>query len=294
MSDFVEIDLDRDGKVLAQATDKIALIDADTLAYTSCLNTQQQEALLGDEFYTTEELEEIYSNPDYDADNACIWTINLDMAYQTAMDKLQKIFDKTGCREAELHFTSGRDNFRYQVNPSYKANRTGRAPAGLAELKQMLCDNFPHTIATKWEADDIVVYKKRQNPEKYILVAVDKDLIYSLEGTHFNYYESAKYNIDMKWVEVDVDTAMKWSYIQALVGDPVDNIKGVKGVGKAKAPKILAKCKTELECWEAVVTEYEKADMGMLEAVQTMQLVSMSQFDGEKIVLWDPRNLKCL
>ena len=292
MEDFVEIDLDRDGKVLAQATDKIALIDADTLAYTSCLNAQQQEALLGDEFYTQEELEEIYSDPNYDADNACIWTINLDMAYQTALDKLQKIFDKTGCREAELHFSAGKENFRFDVCTSYKANRTGRAPTGLAELKQMLCDNFTHTVSTKWEADDIVVYKKKQEPEKYVLVAVDKDLIYSLEGQHFNYYESAIYNIDMKWVDVDADTAMKWPYIQALIGDTVDNIKGVKGIGKAKAPKILAACKTELQCWEAVVAEYEKAGMGMMEAVQTMQLVSMNQFDGEKIVLWDPRNLK--
>jgi 5'-3' exonuclease len=292
MEEFIEIDLDRDGKVLAQANDKIALIDADTLAYTSCLNAEQQEALLADEFYSQDELEAIHSDPNYDADNACIWTINLDQAYQTAMDKLQKIFDKTGCRTAELHFTGGRDNFRYTVDPQYKANRTGRAPTGLSDLKKMLCDNFEHTISTEWEADDIVVYKKNLEPEKYILCAVDKDLIYSLAGTHFNYYESALYNIDMKWVEVDEDTAMKWPYIQAMVGDPVDNIKGVKGIGKAKAPKILANCKTELECWEATVAEYEKAGLGMLEAVQTMRLVGMHQFDGEKIVLWDPRNLK--
>ena len=291
--EMVDIELDIDGKVMPAVTDKIALIDADTLAYTACLLAETQEFLLARDMYIDEEWEAIIADPNYDDENHCIWVTNLDYAYSKAMEKLQCIYDKTGCRTCEMHFTGGRENFRYTVLESYKGNRTGRAPTGLNDLKLMLMDNYPGTLATKWEADDIVVYKAKQEPEKYIMVAIDKDLLHSIPGRHFNYYESSKYNIEMKWMETDELTAMKWPYIQTLTGDKVDNIIGLPRIGPKKAEKILAGCNTELECWEAVVNAFNSHGKDMIDALVNMRLVSMHQLKTEEeLELWSPKHLK--
>lgn len=287
-----DIDLDIDGKIKAPVTDKIALIDADTLAYTACLNIEQQEDLLPREMYTDEEYQKAISHPNYDPDTNAIWTCNIDMAYDKAMEKLERIYDKTGCRTCEMHFTGGRENFRYTVLTSYKANRTGRPPAGLSGLKAKLMENFESTISTEYEADDIVVYKARIEPEKYVVVAVDKDVYFALPGIHFNYYESARYNIEMKWMPYwSEENATKWPFMQAIIGDTVDNIKGIHGKGKAAATKAFAGCITERECWDALVLMYEADGQTQLDALVTMRLVHMHQFDGTKINLWNPKEL---
>lgn len=295
--EFIEIDLGIDGKPIAQKNNLVALIDADTLAYTACLNTEVQECFLPRDMYSEEEWEELISHENYDESNQCIWTNNLDLAYGKAIEKLNKIFEKTGCQTCELHFTGGRENFRYQVKTDYKANRTNfRSPAGLKKLKEMLLTNYPGTISTMYEADDIVVCKKINEPDKYVMVAVDKDLLYSVPGTHFNYYESSKYNIDMKWMEVDERTAMKWAYIQCLIGDTTDNIEGIKGIGTKKAEKILAGCSTHADYWYAVANEFELAGKGLMDAIETMRLVNMYQLElvnaEYKINLWKPEDMR--
>ena len=40
LADVADIDLDIDGQVMPPKNDKIALIDADTIAYTACLNSE--------------------------------------------------------------------------------------------------------------------------------------------------------------------------------------------------------------------------------------------------------------
>lgn len=290
--EIVEIELDIDGKIKHPLSGKIALIDADTLAYTAVLNTEVQEDLLPREMYTDEEYTEILANPNYDADTNAIWTLNLDIAYDKAMEKLERIYDKTGCREAEMHFTGGRENFRYTVAPDYKSNRTGRSPTDLHLLKERLMDNFPGSLSTEWEADDIVVYKAMQEPEKYTMCAVDKDLLFAVPGKHFNYYESGRYNIEMKWMPIcTILDTIQWPYRQALIGDKADNIKGIHGMGKVAAAKAFAGCVNELECWNALVDIYSSKGKTMMDALETMRLVHMHQFDGEKIVLFDPRRL---
>lgn len=288
--DFVEIDLDITGEVLPESNDLVALIDADTLAYTACLSVEVQEPVLPKEFYTDEEYTDLMDNPDYDEDNHCIWVCNPDESYTKAVEKLQKIFDKTGCRTAEMYFTGGKEYFRYKIFPEYKGNRKyRRPPAGLFTLKNRLAKEFNGSICTDYESDDLVVYLKEKYPEKYLLVALDKDVYNSVVGTHFNYYESMQYNIEMKFVTVDEETKMKWPFMQAMVGDVTDNIKGIKGIGKVKAFKLLSDCSTEQECWKVVLTQYLIAGQTQQDAETTMRLVDMHQFDGEKIVLWEPK-----
>lgn len=275
LDEIVDIDLDIDGKVMPEKNDKIALIDADTVAYTACLNTEVAGETFTEEFYTTKEWEELINDPQYDAEEGILYETCPIQALAKAEEKLNRILEKTGCQGVDLHFSGGRENFRYEVSPEYKANRTGRAPAGLSQLKKDLAEKYDGTIHTKWEADDAVVYLMDRYPKRFILCAIDKDVLNSIEGRNFNYYESALYNIEMKWAEVDRHTALTWRHLQTLMGDKTDNIIGLKGIGPAKAAKILKNCFSHKEMWEAVCNAYEAKGRTGDEALMNLNLVDM-------------------
>lgn len=290
-----DISLDSKGNTLPNKNDLVALIDADTLVFAACLNNEYEVDLLPEEMYTEDELLYIKSLDTYSEEFGVYKDINLDQAYQEALNRIEEILGRTGCVTYELHFTEGRKSFRYDYYKDYKANRmkdsSKKPPAGLKELKSMLTKNNGF-IHFDFEADDIVVMKKLMWPEKYMLIAVDKDVLYSLPGTHFNYYSSSLYKIDMKFIEVDEETAMKHHYMQTLTGDTSDNIPGLYRVGKKTAEKILKHCKTPGECWDKVIEEYEKRGKTGLDAIVSMRLVNMQQLEyinnEWKVKLWKP------
>ena len=282
MEEIVDINLDGRGNLLPPKNDKIALIDADTLVFASCVSTEVREDLLPRWAYTDIEWMEIENDPYYDEKSNSLGSIDMDIAYQNAVEKLNTILGKTGCSDYELHFTGGnKSSFRYiLVDSEYKANRREFIPPiGLTQLKLKFASKHPDKcfVHTCFEADDAVVARKSAEPDKYVLAAVDKDVLYSLPGKHWNYYTSVKYNIDMKWIDVDEEMAMKHHFIQVLTGDPGDNVIGLKNVGPKTANKILQDCTTPKECWEEVRKAYEERDRSSIDAIINMRLVSMNQ-----------------
>lgn len=297
--EITDIDLGRTGEVI-HYRDDIALIDADTIIYGSAVTLEEQHELLSKDFYTDTEWAEILNDKTYDKETHSTYSLDLEQAYKHSSDKIQGILDATGCKEYELHFTGGR-GFCYDVNPTYKSNRTGRIITGLRDLKYLFVERHSNAyMNTKWEADHIVVCKKRDNPSKYLLCAVDKDVLYSLPGHHFNYYSSTKYNIAMKFIDVDEERAFKHHYKQVLTGDAGDGVIGLKGIGTKRADIILQKCTTKQECWDAVVKAYD--DIGILkngdsatvvDAIVNMRLVNMQQLELNEhneyeVKLWSP------
>lgn len=268
---------------------RVALIDADTIAYGACSGFEYPSDLLARHMYNEDEWNELISNPNYDEKEHCIWNIDLDEALESAINKVKYIMEKTETGSAELYFTTGK-NFRYIVDPMYKANRADtRYPVGLKELKQLLLKEFPGEIMEEVEADDVVVYLKRTQPEKYVLCAVDKDVYKSVPGKHWNYYESAKYNIAQKWVEIDAESAKKFPYVQTLMGDSTDNIRGCPGIGPKKAEQALKGCNTPEEMWKEVVSLFEKKNLTIKDAIRDMRLVNMHQLiKTEGGYKWEP------
>lgn len=263
----------------APKNDKIALIDADTVAFATCSVCEYQ-------YYDSEAKEDK-------------WDINMDDALNHALEKIQQILDSTGCCDAELHFTSGM-NFRYTVDPNYKANRVGtRRPEGLNKLKAMLLQEYEGSMCTEWEADDIVAYKKKAEPEKYIMCAIDKDVLYSVPGRHFNYYSKAEAKngpILPHFIKVDDYSALQYNYKQAIIGDSTDGIKGVPGLGKAKVEKLFSEGMTEQDMWNTVVRAYKDKGLSIIDALLTMQLVSVHQLverDGNIVLeLFNPNKFE--
>jgi len=288
---IVDIDLDKDGEVIPQKHDKIALIDADTLIYTSCLNIQEENYIMPDD-----EIDELKEQGFVVDENKGIYfSIDIEEAFRRAEEKLETILEKTGCIMYELHFTGNQKNsFRYQFYKDYKANRRDFIPpAGLQQLKELFLERRNSFIHHKWEADDIVVYKKNKMPDNYILVAVDKDVLNTVEGKHFNYYESIKHNKKQKWVEVSAKQARMWPYYQCIIGDTSDNIIGPKGIGPKRALKFINEDMTEKELWAGVVKAYESKGLTEFDAIVNMNLVNMNLLaddeDGNIIIRkWYP------
>jgi len=282
----LDLDLDYSGNMLPPKNDKIALIDADTIAYIACLAAEEVEELLPESFYTPEEWAEITSNPTWNEENYTITHSNPEVRMQKAEEKIQKILDGTGCKEVELHFTGGRC-FRYDIYPEYKANRPSKRPQNLSDMKEEMIVKWNGSVHTRYEADDIVVYLKNKYPDKYILCSIDKDVYNATEGSNYNYYEST--NRDMCFVHTTAKFAKYWPYAQCILGDRSDNIKGAHRIGIKSLHKWINEDMTEQELWEGVVGAWLSKEQDIDEAILTMNLVNMKLLDdNDNIRTWKP------
>jgi len=306
-TDIKPIELDDRGDKKEDKHDKIIIVDADTIVFASCSVCQHEVQVMGPDFMSDEEMAYARKQPYWDEAEMTYMSIDPQDALRHASDKLELILDKIGGKleNTILHFTGGRDSFRYSLLQNafpddeemhYKWKRTKKPrPVGLQIVKELMCAVEGTKEATIWydfEADDVAVRDKMRHGEEAILVAVDKDAWKNTPGRHFNYYESELYNIEMKWVEVSEEDARFHQHLQAITGDKSDNIPGLKGIGPAKALKFIEPGMTDDELWDGVVTAYtrhctygEPLDMAIL----NRQLVDMHQLDEEGVIqLWQP------
>lgn len=140
-------------------------------------------------------------------------------------------------------FVTGSGNFRYVVYPEYKANRPPTRPVYLQACKEYLVYKHRASMSTGCEADDLIgieAYKRLALGEEYVIVSIDKDLD-MLEGLHYSpeITRNGKVAKEARRYHVSPNDAIRFFYHQLLIGDPTDNIKGARGIGKAKSSKIL-------------------------------------------------------
>jgi DNA polymerase-1 len=211
-----------------------------------------------------------------------------------ALDGLiESIMFETDCDDYELWLT-GDNNFRYDVArdslaDNYKHHRKDvRKPDKLEEMKQYLIKHHRAKITPFCEADDVVVTKKTEAPGDYILCAIDKDVLYQTEGTHWNYGKQ-------EWVEVTLIDSVWYAYYQTLVGDTTDGYKGAFRIGPVKAKKILGEPGdyNERQLWAKVLCTYRKCKQTKEEALATMRLANMHQLKRNiqgklRLNIWTP------
>ena len=146
--------------------------------------------------------------------------------------------------------------FRYDIAKSkpYKGNRKDREkPKWLNVIKEYLIAHYNAIGIKGLEADDCCTYFINKIPNSRI-ASIDKDVLSTTEGTHFNYgMKKIEGTEPQEWefkgnVIVSKEEAGRARDIFILTGDPgTDNIPGLEGVGPAKADKILDKYKIENE-----------------------------------------------
>lgn len=191
---------------------------------------------------------------------------------------LGEVLCEPWCTDFELRLT-GPLNFRNDVAVSvpYKGCRTSEKPKHFLALRQHMMD-MGATVADNEEADDVVVYQYAAEPEKYVMVHVDKDLNQA-PGYHYN-------PVKKEFYEVSESEGLRSFYTQLLVGDRVDNIQCIHGVGPAKALKIIGSFTDASDLFTAVFGAYTTAGLSLDRLIENARLLWLRRTQGES--LWLP------
>ena len=162
---------------------------------------------------------------------------------------LLKYLVQTAASHIAVAFDAGMDSFRNAIEPGYKANR-GETPEDL-EPQFELCTRVTRALGIAafeerdYEADDLIatlasqVVKKGANA---VVVTTDKDLTQLVreDGRVVLYDLAREATVDADAVRdrFGVDPDRIPDYL-GLVGDAVDNLPGVPGVGAKSAAAAL-------------------------------------------------------
>lgn len=226
----------------------------------------------------------------------CAWS-EQDSDEATALLKMDELIghiveeiDPWGTKRSRKFFLTGKGNFRHDIAKTavYKGNRKDvEKPKHFAALRDYLMLKYDAIVTQGCEADDAIgIHATYYGYDNVVIVSIDKDFE-QLPTTIFN---------PTKWEYKTVDgwTATKNFYKQILMGDRVDNIIGIYGIGPVKADKLLASCDSEKALYWVCVEEYLKAMMpndfnDMIVAqervLENARLLWIQRYNGE---LWQP------
>jgi 5'-3' exonuclease len=129
---------------------------------------------------------------------------------------------------------SSRDNFRhkYAVTAPYKGNRKdSRKPKWYDFIRETLEKEYDADVSQGEEADDTIAIRATELAGNGVIISVDKDFD-QVPCPHYNPVKQEHYEVTQE--EGDLNF-----YCQFLEGDKVDNIIGVKGIGKKGSRQLL-------------------------------------------------------
>ena len=181
---------------------KIGIIDADSIVYTLCYRVNDLGITFND---VIPMIDEYCSNIERDMECSHYYYI-----------------------------LEGEGNFRYNYDNNYKSGRNEK-PLHFQATKDYIVNNKSSILALNMETDDychIFVTLCKTLGLDYVIGHVDKDLL-QIEGAIYNYKKK-------EWKIIDKYAGLYNLCIQLLMGDGTDTkIAGLKGIGKAKATKLL-------------------------------------------------------
>lgn len=153
------------------------------------------------------------------------------MALLRCNDLMNRILHETQA-ESYKGFISGPDNFRYSIDPSYKANRKDvPRPEYLQQVREHLVVEWNAHVSDGIEADDNLGIHQTAAGGASTICSIDKDL-YQIVGKHYNF-------VTGEFREVDERTGWINFYTQLILGDKSDNIPGYDGKMRPICPKFL-------------------------------------------------------
>jgi len=154
----------------------------------------------------------------------------------------------------------GPDNFRNDLYSEYKASASrvkskSSKPDWFNDLKSWIVEEYEYAVLSdNCEADDLVRIwhlELESAGMPYCVVTVDKDLDCCF-GNHYNPRTKQIYQVTKEY-------AMRFYWKQLLMGDSVDNIPGIKGIGPKKADRMLEGINGRLGLKQAVCRAYHNA-----------------------------------
>lgn len=182
------------------------------------------------------------------------------------------------------------DNWRKDVLPSYKENRTGALrPLQLMAAREYLRREYETEEWPRLEADDVMAILSTTPAllkGHKIIVSEDKDMK-SVPGWLFNPDK------DQAPSRIDPVSADRWHMQQTLMGDPTDGYKGCPGIGPKKAEAVLDGLTTYEDMWPAVVRVFEAKKLTEADALvqaRVARILRNTDYDRTNglPILWTP------
>lgn len=215
------------------------------------------------------------------------------------------------------------ENFRFDVDSSYKGNRKAgdmsRVPVLLKPLKDWLMKEHDANYMPRLEADDAVgllMTDPRLADFARIAVGRDKDFK-CIPGWHYQYHQGDM-DKDITPFYQSPEDADRWHLMQSLAGDMTDGFGGCPGIGMKRAGVLIEECMLQVpgegiitrgerkgqkvvrwtqvpaaDHWQCIVSHYEKHGLSEYEALTTARLAHLlrhGEYDPEThaVKLWTP------
>lgn len=207
--------------------------------------------------------------------------------------KIRVMMSKFETGRIEFHFSCNREkNWRRKVMPEYKANRDGKlSPVGLSSLISYVMRSYPYVKEGILEADDTIsMAATGKYKSNNIICSIDKDFL----GVPTKIWN---WNKKILQTQSKVD-AFKFFIYQVIIGDSVDNFKGIPRIGPKGAVKFLATHTCDLyNIWEPLVKlgATKKCDEDyMLQQARVAYLLREGDYNWEskEIKLWTPEKIE--
>lgn len=224
-------------------------------------------------------------------------------AIYTFINMMTSILKQTNPKKILVAFDAGKHTFRHDLCETYK---DGRRPMDdemrmqIPYIKKYLdLIGVSRYEIINYEADDIIGTLAKQAEEKGYEVSIyssDKDLL-QLITDNVTVYKSKKGINDLEefnkahFIETYGFEPIKMIDLKALMGDPSDNLPGIKGIGEKTASKLII----EYGSVEGIIENKDsiKGKMGDLirenynDALMTKQMVTINRESPIEITIDD-------
>lgn len=202
------------------------------------------------------------------------------------------ICDTLGVTDHQCYLTStDKSNFRYQVDSTYKSNRTAPRPKWFGVIREHLINDYQAEVVTGMEADDAIGIEatKRKAGTTIFIASIDKDLL-QIPGHHFNFVSKTHSQISV----YEGDTMLGK---QLLTGDITDGVRSLGGIGRIKAERILEGTTTRNDILQRVqatfISHFEKPKNNLSkdkalwqkELRRVADLIFIRRFDEPRLIL---------
>jgi len=200
------------------------IFDADSLIYASCFKRKEDRDSLDNIFETDV-------------------SVAFDK-FESSLDKLLSFLEDLVEVDEVVICNGSKNNFRKDISPTYKLNRTQKRPEILPLLHDMVKLAYDSIYGDGVETDDVVATLwaeevKKNGIDSVIIMSLDKD---------YKQFPCWFYNYNYKnreLIKISEQEAKENFYSQMIIGDTADNINYCKGYGKAYAKKLFKEAKNE-------------------------------------------------
>ena len=223
------------------ATERILLVDADSLLYYAC--HFPEDSLM--EFPTEEErIEEA--------------KFRVGNKIQEITNNVEEWFNIT----KTLLFVGGDNNFRYKIYPEYKANRKNAVKSPyLPIVKKYIIEELGAIPSHGCEADDLVTDSTKMCKGQCLIACIDKDIrLYNPDIPIYDYRSHDDVLGEFKYL--GAKEARLARAVQLVTGDVGDGIPGAKGVGEAYCKKNMHQDMSDYQLVKQILLAYLKSNKG--------------------------------